>query len=200
MIQNGSQTQLSDMSNRQLSVEMSASFPSPGELQKRLLESDLAFQSASNLNIQTPLMTSFREIANSQASLAMSTDSPMCLSISEVEENRQRRSKSVASEANGSFVVFCKICKNFGQRCFDILICSFTGMMSKFIRLDDSVASIGSQSSSARSESRNAEPKSIFPMFIGVGSYDSYDEGGPMSQSIPPANDINSIRSRAVRP
>jgi hypothetical protein len=70
-------------------------------------------------------------------------------------------------------------------------------MMCKFIRLDDSVASIGSQSSSARSESRNTEPKSIFPMFIGVGAYDNYDEG-VMSQSVPPPNDMNSIRSRAV--
>lgn len=89
------------MTNR-LPTDMSASFPSPGELQKRLNESDLTSQSATNLNLQPPLMTSFREIANSQASL-MSTDSPMCMSISsEAEESRQRRSKSVASEASGS--------------------------------------------------------------------------------------------------
>lgn len=77
---------------------MSASFPSPGELQKRLNEADLSSQSTSNLNLQAPLMTSFREIANSQASLAMSqTDSPMCLSISSEVEEKHRRSKSVAA-------------------------------------------------------------------------------------------------------
>jgi hypothetical protein len=77
----------------------------------------------------------------------------------------------------------------------------FTGVcMSKFIRLDDSVVSTGSQSSSARSESRNAEPKSIFPMFFGVGSHDRFDnDDDAMSQSVPPANDANSIRSRAVK-
>lgn len=73
----------------------------------------------------------------------------------------------------------------------------FTGM-SKFIRLDESVASIGSQSSSARSESRN-EQKSIFPMFIGVGAYDRFgNDDETMSQSVPTANDVNSIRSRAI--
>jgi hypothetical protein len=34
-------------------------------------------------------------------------------------------------------------------------------------------------------------------MFIGVGAYDSYEDGA-MSQSVPPASDVNSIRSRAV--
>lgn len=86
----------------------------------------------------------------------------------------------------------------FLDKMFPFASISHLGMMCKFIRLDDSVASIGgSQSSSARSESRNAEPKSLFPMFIGVGAYDSYEDG-PMSQSVPPASDVNSIRSRAV--
>jgi hypothetical protein len=88
------------MTNR---FDMYASFPSPGELQKRLIETDLSSQSTSNLNLQAPQMTSFREIANSQASLAMSTDSPMCMSISsEIEDNR-RRTKSVTSDFNGWF-------------------------------------------------------------------------------------------------
>lgn len=178
--------------------QMSASFPSPSDLQKRLIEADLTFQSASNLNLQAPQMTSFREIANSYASLAMSTESPMCLSISsEAADESRRRSKSVASDTNGLFLIVSRI--SFFL-CDPLIMLPFVGgMMSKFIRLDDSVASTESQSSSARSESRSNEPKCIFPMFYGIGAYDKFvNDEEAMSQSVPSQNDTNSIRSRAI--
>lgn len=64
-------------------VGLSASFPSPDDLQKRF-----------------PVMTSFAELA-SQASLEYGADSPMCLSVCSESDSR-RRSRSVTSEVAGS--------------------------------------------------------------------------------------------------
>ncbi|CAD5229078.1 unnamed protein product [Bursaphelenchus okinawaensis] len=65
------------------------------------------------------------------------------------------------------------------------------GQSCKFIRLDDS--GVSSRSNSDRSETK----KAIFPMFIGMGTYDNMDD--PMSQSAPSAESFGStIRGRAM--
>ncbi|CAD5234723.1 unnamed protein product [Bursaphelenchus xylophilus] len=157
-----SQSHLCDMTNQEIPPEMSASYPSPGDYKNHSIQDLLG--SASNLQQQAPMMTSFKELASQQS--LNTTDSPMCTSTySDRDDDCRRRSRSVASDVQG-------------QSC-------------KFIRLDDS--GVSSRSTSDRSETR----KSIFPMFIGMGAYDTMED--PMSQSAPSAENFGStIRGRAM--
>lgn len=78
--------------------DMSASFPSPDDLVKRIKSIADLTASVSNLDRSTPMMTSFKELASQQSlndsSSVMYTSG---CSEKEIEENR-RRSRSVASE------------------------------------------------------------------------------------------------------
>ncbi|KAH7714080.1 BTB/POZ domain-containing protein 8 [Aphelenchoides avenae] len=153
-----STSHLYDVTNRQLaaSQDMSASFPSPDELQRKIFEQQ---QSAPT---RGPIMTSFRELAQSRESMAMSGYSDRSAGM---DENRDAASESHYRETTAT-----------------------KGMSCKFIRLDE--AGSRTSGSAPQSPARRPRPaKSIFPMFIGLSGESSpktiTDQISDMTQSLP---------------